>query len=154
LFGQRPESDIRAVLNEKLVDELLHAAGAPATGDLAREVQQAIHTDGEGSGLIPPAKQWTVSIEARAMGGSLFELHHAVTRADGGSATAYAVRYQRIGPWDGELARARMERVDADGAGVLPASFPRGERLFTAVELYSPQLQCTLRLGARRWQVP
>jgi hypothetical protein len=63
------------------------------------------------------------------------------------------VRYLRIGPWDGELARASMERVDATAPGVLPASFPRGERVFTAVEMYSPQLQCTLRLGARRWQV-
>ncbi|HTQ36848.1 MAG TPA: ABC transporter permease [Steroidobacteraceae bacterium] len=154
LFGQRPAAGIRAFLAERPVNALLREAGAPATETLAAGLQQAIHAEGTAQAdRIPPMRQWSVKFEAVAMRGSLFELHHAVTTAGNAPVPAYAVRYMSVGPWDGELTPASMERVDATGPGVLPASFPRGERVFTAVEIYSPQLQCTLRLGARRWQV-
>jgi hypothetical protein len=154
LFGQRPTGDIRAFLSERPVDELLQSAGAPVVEALADQLQQAIHAEGASlADRIAPMRQWSVKFEAVAMRGSIFELRHAVAFAGSELPPPYAVRYLRIGPWDGELARASMERVDATAPGVLPASFPRGERVFTAVEMYSPQLQCTLRLGARRWQV-
>ncbi len=153
LFGQRPTGDIRAFLSERPVDELLQNAGAPTVGALADKLQQAIHAEGAGQADRIPLQPWSVKFEAVPMRGSIFELRHAVTPAGSEPPPPYAVRYMRVGPWDGELTRASMERVDAIAPGVLPASFPRGERVFTAVEMYSPQLQCTLRLGARRWQV-
>jgi hypothetical protein len=152
LFAERPSEDIRAYLSEKPVDELLQSAGAPAVAALADQLQQAIHAEGAGR-ADRKALPWSVKFEAVPMRGSIYELRHAVTPGGSEPPPPYAVRYLRIGPWDGELTRARMERVDATAPGVLPASFPRGERVFTAVEIYSPQLQCTLRLGARRWQV-
>jgi hypothetical protein len=153
LFEQRPAADIRAYLSEKPVDALLQSAGALAVEPLAAQLQQAIHAEGAGQGERTSLQSWSVKFEAVPMRGSIYELRHAVTPAGSEPPPPYAVRYQRIGPWDGELTRASMERVDATAPGVLPASFPRGERLFTAVEIYSSQLQCTLRLGARRWQV-
>lgn len=154
LFGQRPTSDIRAFLSEKAVDELLQSAGAPAIDALADQLQRAIHAEGAGiADRVPSLLQWSVQFEAVPMRGSLFELRHAVTPPGSEPREPYAVRYKRLRPWDGELTRASMDRMDATASGVLPASFPRGERVFTAVEIYSPQLQCIVRLGARRWEV-
>jgi len=154
LFGQRPGSNIAAYLSGQTVDALLQQAGAPTRTALATPLQQTILAEGDARAEgRPSTPQWSAEVEAERMRGSLFELHHAVTSVNGTPPPSYAVRYMRIGPWDGELSRASMERLDASAAGVLPASFARGERLFTAVELYSPALQCTLRLGARRWRV-
>jgi hypothetical protein len=66
----------------------------------------------------------------------------------------FAVRYAEIGPWQPEMDRESLARVDATRAGVLPRSFQRGAILFTAIELRDPHLACTLRLGARRWELP
>ena len=46
-----------------------------------------------------------------------------------------------------------LARVDGTRAGVLPASFARGTRLFTALERREPLLGCSVRLAARRWEV-
>jgi hypothetical protein len=154
VLGQRPSTGIRAYLSEKPMDSLLQSAGAPMIETLAAQLQKAIQADGEANvNRLPLAPQWSAKIEAVSMRGALFELRHSLTVAGAEHPPPYAVRYLRVGPWDGELNRASMNRTDATAPGVLPASFVRGERLFTAVEMFSPQLQCTLRLDARRWQV-
>ncbi|MEO8314002.1 MAG: ABC transporter permease [Pseudomonadota bacterium] len=153
-LGTRPTSDIRAFIFEVPVDELLRSVGAPTLEALAGNLQRTIHAESAGEAdRIPSMQRWSVKFESVPMRGSIFELRHAVMGAGIEPPPPYAVRYLRLGPWEGELARASMERVDATGPGVLPASFVRGERVFTAVEMHSPQLQCTLRLGARRWTV-
>lgn len=150
LFSVRPPGDIRAFLGEKSVDELLRRAGMPGTKALADSLQATLQRESAGLATLPP---WKVSFRAAPMRGSTFELRYAVASADATPLPSFAVRYIRVGPWKGELTRASMERVDATASGVLPASFPRGERIFTAVEVHSPQLGCTVRLGARRWEV-
>jgi hypothetical protein len=151
LFGARRVSDLRAFLGEQSVDELLQQAGLPGMKVWAGDLQKAMHSEHAGQATALPA--WKASFSAVPMRGSTFELHYSLTAPDASPLPPFAVRYTRIGPWEGELARAGMERVDATASGVLPASFPRGERVFTAVELQSPQLACTVRLGARRWEV-
>jgi len=152
LFGKRPASDIRAYLAERPVDALLQGVGAPTIAALAEPLQQAIQAEAAARADRLPSSKWSAAFETVAMPGSLFELRHTLT-ASTAPIPPHAVRYMRIGPWDGELSRARMERVDATAAGVLPASFARGELLFAAAEVYSPDLQCTVRIGARRWEV-
>jgi hypothetical protein len=153
-LGQRPSAGIRAFLSEKPMDTLLQNAGAPAIQALAEQLQKAIQAPSSAdASRLPAVPQWSAKIEAVSMRGSLFELRHSLGAPGAEPSPPYAVRYLRVEPWDGELSRASMERTDADAPGVLPATFVRGERLFTAVEMYSPDLQCTLRLDARRWSV-
>jgi hypothetical protein len=52
------------------------------------------------------------------------------------------------------LDREYLARIDATRSGVLPRSFRRGQLLFAAVEMRDPNLACTVRLGARRWELP
>lgn len=150
LFSERPPGDIRAFLGEKSVDTLLRRAGAPGMKSQAGDLQATMRREAAVQATLPP---WKVSFSAAPMRGSAFELRYAVASTDAAPLPPFAVRYTRVGPWKGELTRAGMERFDATASGVLPASFPRGEHVFTAVEVHSPQLGCALRFGARRWEI-
>jgi hypothetical protein len=88
------------------------------------------------------------------MRGTTYELHYAI-EASGAAVPppVYAIGYARIGPWQAEVPRASLERVDATTGGVLPTSFSRGERVLTVVEVPLPELACTVRVDARRWVV-
>jgi hypothetical protein len=94
-----------------------------------------------------------VTFEAIAMGGSAFEVHYRLGAVNATN-PPFAVRYAEIGPWETEIDRERLARVDATHLGVLPHSFQRGARVFAAIEVRDSQLACTLRLGARRWELP
>jgi hypothetical protein len=62
------------------------------------------------------------------------------------------VLYRGLRPWTGELDRDDLARFDTTGAGVLPFTFTKGERLFTAFEVFEPALRCNVRLRAERWE--
>jgi hypothetical protein len=86
------------------------------------------------------------------MEGSTYEVHFQVGKADRAS-PLFSVRYVTLGPWDAEIKDEVLYRVDTTRAGVLPASFTRGTRLFTAIERREALLDCSVRLAALRWEV-
>ena len=134
--------------------EQLALAHAPDLPTLARQVEggrggQAARFAAalDALGLAP------IRFKAAPMaGGGAFEVAYQVG-APGAAAAPFAVRYVELKPWDGELAEESLARVDATANGVLPASFARGTRLFTAVERRIDSLGCTARLAAQRWEL-
>lgn len=152
-FGGHRSSGVRSVLREDPVDELLRNAGIAGTAALGQELGRALRSDSTAmAGRMDAADLWPVRFEATAMRGSTFELRFDVESPDAGS-HPFAVRYARLGPWQGELAREKLDRFDAAASGVVPASFTRSEHVFAAIEVHRPELQCNLRLGARRLEV-
>jgi hypothetical protein len=145
-FGTRPHADVRALLAERSTDELLRRANAPSVTALSSSLLAAPLVIGEFA-------LWPVNFRAAPMRGSTFEVRYDVAFGRDQVAQPFAVRYFRIGPWEREITRARMSRVDATASGVLPNSFTRGTRLFTAVEVNNSKLNCTVRYGAHRWEV-
>lgn len=74
-------------------------------------------------------------------------------------AFAYRVLYASLGPWTsmaGPLARLDVRGAhDADIVhGTVPISLPKGARLFVAIDLEDPTLQCPVRLRATRLEMP
>lgn len=152
LFGARAHPDVRAILADKSLDTLLRRAGAPTVEALTDDLREAMR--GEHARLadeVQAVRRWPVAFEAVPMRGSAFELRYDVALLDAEVPPPFAVRHARLGPWEGEVPRTSLARLDATASGVLPASFPRGTRVLTAVEMHSPQLACTVRLGTRRW---
>ena len=120
---------------------------------LTKQLDEIMHGEHERlAGRLAQVQRWPVKFEAVRMRGSTYELRYDM--AAPGAERAYAVRYARLGPWEAEVARVNLERVDAVGPGVVPASFPRGTRLLAAVEVQDAQLGCAVRLGSRRWEIP
>ena len=159
VLGTRPPADIRASLQGPSLAQMLAQAGAPDAAALASRFDAVLRAEQLrlASTLnriaLPPA-----AFKALPMGGSTYEVHYLVGKA-GADADAnadgapFAVRYARLDPWSAELLPESLARVDATRSGVLPASFARGTRLFTAVELREPLPGCSVRLAAQRWEV-
>lgn len=134
---------------------LLRQAEAPDAQSLSGSLFEAMRGEvAADTAQSAPTLDWSVRFEAAPMRGRTYELHYLVDAADAPTVLPFAVRYRRIGPWEGELSRAGLERVDALESGTLPTSFAQGERVFAAVEVRDPALACTVRLGARRLEVP
>jgi hypothetical protein len=152
LLAARPSNDARASLFPGSLDRLLAQAGAPDRATLARELDALLTADqarlaaSVGKIAVP-----RIALAAHKMAGSTFEVRYSLGGADG--ATLYAVRYVSLGPWDAEIAPELMARVDATRDGVLPASYARGTRLYTAVERREDVLGCNIRLASQRWEV-
>lgn len=154
MLGVRDKPDVRAYLAEQSLSAALRRAEAPALERLADALRDAAREDGARfADIISPLRDVAATFEAVPMRGTAYEVRYAVESLGLQTAQPFAVRYVRIGPWEGELPRSRLARVDAVAPGVLPTSFARGTRLFTAVEMHVPQLACTVRLGARRWEL-
>jgi len=153
LLGKRLPDDARAPLLEPSFDDAWQRARAPAFPMFAEGLQAGLLAY-LGAGAERDAQpQEPVDFAAAAMGGSAFEVHYRFGASDA-SHPPFAVRYAEIGAWQPELDRDSLSRVDATRSGVLPRSFQRGTMLFTAIELRDVRLACTLRLGARRWELP
>ncbi len=154
LFGRHFPDDARAAFLESSFDNAWRHADAPAFPTFAEGLRAALQADKVRVALIPDAiVQEPVIFQAAAMRGGAFEVHYRLG-AINGTNPPFAVRYAAIGPWQPELDRESLARVDATRSGVLPRSFQRGAILFTAIELRDTHLACTLRLGARRWELP
>jgi hypothetical protein len=154
LFGKRSPPGTLALLVGHPVEEILRQAGALGVQSLAAGLQQAVRGESAGeSAPVDPLLHWSVRFEAAPMRGTAYELHYLVDTPGTSTALPFSVRFKRIAPWEGELGRASLERVDALESGVLPTSFAQGERVFAAVEVRDPALACTVRLGAKRWEV-
>ena len=153
LFGTRLPDDGRAALLEQSVNRAWVQSGAPPLAEFADHLQAALADEQKQSAV--QLKSMALSrplFEAVSMGGSVFEVHYRLAE-DGAKAPPFAVRYGAIGPWDAELDRESLARIDANRAGILPNSFEKGFRIFTTIERRDTQLACTVRLGARRWEI-
>jgi hypothetical protein len=154
LFGRHLPDDGRAAFLESSVGEAWRDAQAPAFPAFAEGLRAALRADQLRSGSpTDTLVQEPVSFQAAAMRGGAFEVHYRLGPDDAKN-PPFAVRYAEIGPWQAELERDSLARVDATRPGVLPRSFQRGTRLFAAIEVRDAHLACTLRLGARRWELP
>lgn len=153
VLAERPPGDARASLFAPDFPRLLAQSGAPDQATLTRQfhglfaAEQARLAHALDQIAIPQA-----SFSAQRMAGNTFEVHYRLGSA-AGEAPPFAVLYVALKPWDGEIPPEALARVDSTRAGVLPASFPRGTRLFTAVERRDALLGCSVRLAARRWEV-
>lgn len=153
LFGRHLPDDARAALLESSFNEAWRRADAPALATFADGLRATLQA-GQPAAAMPDAiAQEPVIFQAAAMRGSAFEVHYRLGAINAAN-PPFAVRYAELGPWQPELDRESLARVDATRAGVLPRSFQRGALLFTAIELRDTHLACTLRLGARRWELP
>ncbi len=153
VLAERPSGDGYASLFAPDFPRLLAQSGAPDQAGLTRRFHALFGAEQARLGRaldgtsIPQAR-----FSAQRMAGNTFEVHYRLTpSAD--EAPPFAVLYVTLKPWDGEIPSESLARVDSTRAGVLPASFPRGTRLFTAVERREALLGCSVRLAAQRWEV-
>lgn len=126
----------------------------PIDGKLAERLAVALRDAPRTAGPPPGFTRWSAAVEAVELHGSMRELRFEVRRPQGEAGERFAVRYRALRPWSGPVYRGGLTRFDAAEDGVLPMTTVKGQRMFTAVERYDPALQCTVRLGARRWVVP
>ncbi len=153
VLGERPPDDARASLFAPDFPELLAHSGAPDQATLARRFHELFGA--EDTRLAPTLDRIALpraSFSAQRMAGKTFEVHYRLGPANE-EAAPFAVLYVALGPWDGEIRPESLARVDSTRAGVLPASFARGTRLFTAMERREALLGCSARLAAQRWEV-
>ncbi len=141
VLGTRPVNDIRAALRAGPVDAKLSAALAEALRDAPKVF-----------GPAPKLLGWKARYDARPVGTRLYEVEFVVRRPDAEAKAPFTVRYDTLDPWTPEVG-GQLPRVDATQDGYLPVTPIEGTRLFTAVEKYDADLQCTVRIGARRWEV-
>jgi hypothetical protein len=154
LFGRRLPDDARAAFRESSFNNAWRQADAPAFPTFAEGLRAALQADQVRVAATPDAiVQEPVIFQAAAMRGGALEVDYRLGAINSMN-PPFAVRYAEIGPWQPELDRESLARVDATRSGVLPRSFQRGAILFTAIELRDTHLACTLRLGARRWELP
>lgn len=153
VLAERPPGDARASLFAPEFPRLLAQTGAPDQATLTRQFHRLFAA--EQTRLARALDQVAIpqaSFSAQRMAGKTFEVHYRPGPA-AGETPPFAVLYVALKPWDGEIPPEALARVDSTRAGVLPASFPRGTRLFTAVERREALLGCSVRLAARRWEV-
>lgn len=149
----RPPDDARASLFEPSLVQLLAAAGAPDQAKLGRQFDQLFSAEQVRlAGELAPIATPQVTFRARPMDGGAYEVHYQVGKS-GAQAQPFSVRYAKLGPWDAAIPAESLARLDVTRNGVLPASFARGTRLFTAVERREELLGCSIRLAGQRWEV-
>lgn len=156
VLAVRPPNDARASLFEPSFAQLLARAQAPDQAMLARQFARLFSAEqARLAGTLDQIAMPRASFTARRMEGSAYEVRYQLGAADDEAAAKlpFSVRYVTLGPWDAQIAAEVLARVDTTRAGVLPASFARGTRLFTAVERQEALLGCSVRLAAQRWEV-
>ncbi len=149
ILGRRLPDDSRAAFLEPSLSAAWARSAAPGVRQLGATLQKVLQADAArlDTGLRERL-HLPVEFSTSRMTGKTFEVHYRL-----GDKGPFAVRYEELEPWESELDRVQMARVDATGPGVLPRPFAPGTRLFMAIELNDPQAACVLRLGARRWNL-
>jgi len=152
VLAERPPGDVRAALHDPGFARLLAQAGAPDQAALARRFEALFGAEqARLAGTLDRIDVPQTRFSAQHMRGTSFEVHY--TPGPAADPAPFAILYATLGPWDGEIPAEALSRVDATHAGVLPTSFARGTRLFTALERREALLGCSVRLAARRWEV-
>jgi ABC-type transport system involved in multi-copper enzyme maturation permease subunit len=153
VLGVRPPDDARASLLEPSLAQLLAKAQAPDQAMLAQQFGSLFRAEQTRlASTLDRIAMPAASVTARRMGGSTYELHYQVGQG-AGEPLPFSIRYVTLGPWVAEIPDEVMSRVDTTRAGVLPGSFTRGTRVFTAIERREALLNCSVRLAGRRWEV-
>jgi hypothetical protein len=152
LFG-RPHDDARVLL-EAEPSEQLDRAGT-SWGSIASRLEaqrKALRVQRATELAIIPERSARLEATRSPTRG-------VTVRAHVRGAVAYRVLYAPLGPWT--VLPTPLARLDVRGAhdaqtvsSTVPVSLPRGSRLFTAVEVDDPTLQCPQRLLARRLVLP
>jgi hypothetical protein len=152
--GRRPANDLRGALSERTLTQLLADADAPSLDATVQALNQALADDrARRASELGALTRWQPKLGAVASpSGPAIEVHHSLSRGDGGPSSGYTLLYARLEPWARELDREELLRFDTTGRGILPVTFQRGSRLFTAFEVFEPGLACNLRLRAERWE--
>ncbi|MCD2518918.1 ABC transporter permease [Massilia sp. G4R7] len=153
VLGERPSREAGDSLFAPDFPALLAQSGAPDQATLVRRFDTLFAA--EETRLAPALDAIALPqarFSAQRMAGKTYEVHYRLGPTDG-EVAPFSVLYVALGPWDGEIRSESLARVDATRAGVLPASFARGTRLFTAVERRDALLGCSVRLAARRWEL-
>lgn len=154
VLAVRPPDDARASLFQPSLTQLLAQARAPDRAMLAQQFGRLFSAEqARLAGTLDQIAIPKVAFKARRMDGSTYEVHYQLGSGLDTPALPFSVRYVKLAPWDSEIQTEVMARVDTARAGVLPASFARGTRLFTAVERREALLNCSVRLAAQRWEV-
>jgi ABC-type transport system involved in multi-copper enzyme maturation permease subunit len=154
VLAVRPPDDARASLFEPSFAQILAQAQAPDRATLAQQFNRLFSAEqARLASTLDQIAMPKVSFAARRMDGSTYEVHYQVGNGPGTTALPFSVRYVELGPWDSEIQAELLARVDTTRSGVLPASFARGTRLFTAVERPEALLNCSVRLAAQRWEI-
>lgn len=153
-FSKRPPDDLRAFLTERSVESLLAAQSGPTLGELGALAREAVEASRPSlaPGLAQVRRFVTEAQPAPASRASL-EVRLALRPDPDAGPVDYTVLYRALQPWADELTRVELSRFDTRGRGVLPQTFPRGTRLFSAFEVREPALGCAVRLDARRWEL-
>lgn len=153
VWGRRPADDARVLLDPSFERVLQRTTGLTIP-NLAAMTAKTLSEENTGLAACGDApSSWSAGIETRPAGGGLYEIRYRL-ESSGDKPGSYAVRYTKLQPWDGEIGRSSLSRVDAVRDGVLPLTVERGTRMFAGVEVRDEALQCTVRIGARRWVVP
>lgn len=153
VLAARPPGDARASLFKPSFAQQLAQANAPDQDMLVQQFNRLFSA--EQARLASTLAQIAVpqvAFTARSMGGSAYEVHYQVGKAHA-EVPPFSVLYVTLDPWDAALSAEVLARVDSTRNGVLPASYARGTRLFTAVERREALLNCSVRLAAQRWEV-
>lgn len=154
VLAVRPPDDARASLFEPSFAQLLAQAQAPDQAMLTQQFASLFKGEqARLAGTLDKIPMPKVEFKARRMEGSTYEVHYQVGKQTETQALPFSVRYVTLGPWDAEIEAEVLARVDTSRGGVLPASFARGTRLFTAVERPDALLDCSVRLAAQRWEI-
>jgi len=149
----RPAEDARVSLFAPSFAQLLKQSQAPDQAVLAKKFGELFKSEQERlASSLDRVVMPQVKFTARPMQGSTYEIHYQVSDAET-STEPFSVRYATVAPWDASIPAATLARVDTTRSGVLPASYARGTRLFTALERRDPLLGCNVRLAAQRWEV-
>lgn len=141
-----PHDDVR-VLFERKPGALLAESGID-WGALAEQTQAALERVRERHGAVLAARPSVAArIEQRSRPGRGTEIE---VRLDG--ADRFTVHYERLRPWAGAV--GETPRLDARGGRtLLPLSPTRGDRVFVAVEVDDPVLDCPVRVAAERVEI-
>ena len=153
VFAAPHPKDMHSLLTDPSLAEVLVRAQVPPLPALALRFEKDLRADQ--ARLGPALDQLalpSVVFSTKSMGGKAFEVHYQVGKA-GAVLAPFSVRYLELGPWAGELANEALAQVDSARSGVLPASYARGTRLFTAVEQRDARLGCNVRIASSRWEV-
>jgi hypothetical protein len=153
MWELRPPEDARVLLS-KPFDQVLRETTGLATPDLAAKVALRIAEDRSRLDRSRnPISSWSTSFDAPLLHGRLHEIHYQL-RAGEAEIPPYSVRYSTLQPWTGELDTPELHRVDAVRDGVLPLTVEGGARVFAGIDARDDDLECTVRIGARRWIIP
>lgn len=146
---------MRAALGQSTTDNVRGLAAVPSTASLLDTagvpLARLAGLQGELRRRDPRAPPAALILRPARLAGDMFELRWRIAGAAPGG---LAVRYKALQPADTNVQPDTTYWAGATAAGVLPATFAGGTRVFVVAEADDPALGCRYRLGAVREALP